>query len=330
MKTKFVNVSYKKVEAAIKGQPAYQKYEARHLKKPRARKIIVSTHPGKQIDCDVMYFSKGYYAPIHNEGFDALVVVVDRFSGYIGIRPLVHGTKTKTADIVGRKVTSIIRSAGFPSVARGGEIFHDNGVEMRDTFPSIMEDAGYKSIVISKVAGAPSVHAENAVRIIRRMVNTKLTAEGRRPAKKSRMAKWWPMARDLVTSYNRNPMTDARSPYSPNQLKSLNAKDRFKVTKAMMDSGMKRLTKLPSRSVDGARVSKQLKVLKVGDRVRYAVEHIRKTGANKRPYPTPRFSSTVHTVTRIVKRKLECASYVLSGHARRRFEREDLLKVGDS
>jgi hypothetical protein len=109
MKTKFVNVSYKKVEAAVKGLPSYQKYQARHIKKPASRKIIVSTAPGKELDVDVMYFSKNYYAPIHNEGFDALIVLVDRFSGYISVRPLLNGPGQKTADKVGRKTAAMIR-----------------------------------------------------------------------------------------------------------------------------------------------------------------------------------------------------------------------------
>ena len=68
-------------------------------------------------------------------------------------------------------------------------------------------------------------------------------------------------------------------------------------------------------------------VLKVGSKVRYAVENIRKTGANTRPYPRQRFSDSVHTVTEIIKRKLGFASFVISGHPKKRFEREDLLKV---
>ena len=326
MKTKYVNVSYNKVKAAIQGLASYQKFEARHVKKPRARKIIVSTKPGAQVDTDVMYFSKNYYRPSHNEGFDALVVCVDRFSGYIGVQPLLAGAKKKTADIVGRKVASILKSS-FPSVSKGGELFHDNGVEMRDTFPSLVADAGYKSIVISKVAGAPSAHAENAVRIIRRLVNTKLTADGRKPAKLSPKAKWWPMARNLVASYNKTPQTDARSPHTPEQLARMSSGSRSKITKAMNAAGAKRLTKVPSRTVNGARVSKQLKVLSVGDSVRYALENIRKTGANKRPYPSQRWSDEIKTIQRVVSRKLGFASYVLSGLPRRRFEREDLQKV---
>ena len=57
MKTKYVNVSYKKVEQAIQSLASYQKYQARHVAKPKARKVIISQGPGEALDTDVMYFS---------------------------------------------------------------------------------------------------------------------------------------------------------------------------------------------------------------------------------------------------------------------------------
>ena len=326
MKTKFANVSYKKVEGAIKALPAYQKYQARHVAKPKARKVIIPTGPGHSLDTDVMKFSTEYYGPRQNEGFDALCVVVDRFSGYIGISPLLRGAKKKTAEIVGDKTQDIITSAAFPS-HRPGTIFSDNGVEYREIFPDKMKEIGYEHVVISKVAGAPSAHAERAVGIIRGLVNNKLTSGGAKPRKDGR-GRWWPLARTLVTEYNKNPMTDARAPYSPNQLKKFTGAKRAAIIRAMRAKGAKRVEGMKHRKdADGNMVSKVLAILKVGDRVRFAVEHMRKTGADKRPYPKQRWSDSTHTVTRVIRRAVGFAMYQLSGRARKRYEREDLQKI---
>lgn len=325
MNTKYANVSYRKVDRAIQSLPGYQKYQARHVQKPKARKVIVSEAPGAQIDADVMFFSEQYYEASENEGYEALVVVVDRFSGYIAIAPLRRGAKKKTADIVSAKISSILRSKGFPT-KRGGKIFHDNGSEFRDIFPERMRQLGYESITISAAAGAPSAHAERAVGIIRKLINQKLTANDNVPRKKSRRARWWPMVRSIVHTYNATPQTDVRAPHSPNELKKMTGGKRSSIMKQMITAGAKRVQKQPGRKdpATGAKVRKNLKILSVGDRVRYAVEHVRKTGANKRPYPKQRWSDSVHTVKRVVARKLGFASYVLDGLPRRRFEREDL------
>lgn len=326
MNKKFVNVSYRKVDRAIQGLPSYQKYQARHVKKPKARKVIIAKTPGAAIDTDVMYFSHDFYRPAHNEGYDALALVVDRFSGYIAIAPLKHGKGRKTADVVAHVTTRMIKSQGFPS-KRGGSIFHDNGVEYREIFPEKMRQVGYKDVVISAAAGAPSAHAERAVGIIRKLVNQKLSANGE---PKKHQERWWPMVRSIVSSYNATPMTDARAPYSPNELKSMGAAKRREVVKAMMAQGEKRVRRQPGRTDPntGAKVSKQLKILKVGDSVRYAVENLRKSagisGAGKRAYPKQRWSDSVHTVRRVITPKLGFASYLLNGLPKRRFEREDL------
>ena len=319
----YVNVSYKKVERAIKGDTSYQKYEARHVKKPTARKVIVSKNPGEAIDTDVMYFSKQFFSPSQNEGFDALAIVVDRFSGYIAISPLRKVPGGKTADVVAGKTAAMINSSGFPS-KQGGTIFHDNGVEYREIFPEKMRQIGYNDVVISAAAGAPSSHAERAVGIIRKLVNQKLSA-GPTPVRKNTMS-WWPMVRNIVHHYNRTPMTDARTPYSPVEIINLRGAEKKKLITAMMRAGAKRVEKQPGREDPntGAKVSKQLEILKVGDRVRFAIRMRRKTGSDKRPYPRQEWSDSVHTVTRVVTRKLGFASYVLSGLPRRRFEREDI------
>ena len=98
--------------------------------------------------------------------------------------------------------------------------------------------------------------------------------------------RWWPLVRSIVTSYNATPMTDARAPHTPNELKKMGPAKRRTIVAVMKTAGWKRVSKQPSRTdAQGNRVSKALKILKVGDRVRYAIENIRKTGANKRPYP---------------------------------------------
>ena len=56
MKTKYANVGYKKVERAIQSLASYQKYQARHVRKPKVRKVIVSGSPGESIDADVMFW----------------------------------------------------------------------------------------------------------------------------------------------------------------------------------------------------------------------------------------------------------------------------------
>ena len=156
MKTRYANVSYKKIERAVQSMPTYQKFQARHVKKPKARKIIVSKIPGMSIDTDVMYFSSEYYMPSRNEGFDALAIVVDRFSGYIAVSPLRAGKGNKTADVVAQKTANMIKSTPFPSI-KGGTIFHDNGVEYRGIFSEKMRQIGYNDVVISAAAGAPSL-----------------------------------------------------------------------------------------------------------------------------------------------------------------------------
>ena len=325
MNKKYVNVSYRKVERAIQSLPGYQKFQARHVQKPKARKVIISDAPGAQLDCDLMVMAEAYYDPYYNEGFVGLAVLVDRFSGYIAISPVRKGEGFKTAEKISGKISQMMRSPAFPT-KKGGKIFHDDGSEFKGIFPQRMRELGYESITISAAAGAPSAHAERAVGIIKKLVNQKLTADGEKPRPKSRQAKWWPMVRNIVSSYNNTPLTDARAPHSPNDLKKMTGANKASIMKAMMKAGSKRVRKQPGRTDPdtGAKVSKSLKILKVGDRVRYAVENIRKTGANDRKYPKQRWSDSVHTVTRVVARKLGFASYVLSGLARRRFEREDL------
>ena len=325
MTKKYVNVSYRKVERAVQALPGYQKYQARHVQKPKVRKVIVSEAPGAQLDVDLMFMAEKYYDAGENEGYTGLAILVDRFSGYIAISPVRKGGGNKTADKISAKVVSMMRSPAFPT-KQNGKIFHDNGSEFQGIFPERMRQQGYESIVISASAGAPSAHVERAVGIVKKLVNQKLTANDTIPRPKSRRAKWWPMVRSIVNSYNDTPLTDARAPHSPNELKRMNGAARNRIMRAMIAAGSKRVRKAPGRTDPntGAKVSKSLKILKVGDRVRYAVENIRKTGANQRKYPKQRWSDSVHTVTRVVVRKLGFASYVLSGLARRRFEREDL------
>ncbi len=324
MNRKYINVSYKKVEAAIKGTESYQKYQARHVTKPKARKIIIARDPGAEIDCDLMYFTTDYFAPSRNEGFGGLLVVVDRFSGYIAVEPFKHGKYGHTSSIIAAKTAQILQSGRFPT-KKGGTIFHDNGSEFMGIFPEQMRQLGYNNVVVSLAAGAPSPHAERAVGIIRKLINTKITSGGEAP-RRDKKGRWWPMARTLVQSYNTLPQTDARAPYSPRELIRMNAQGRAQVVKAMIKAGMKRVSNQPSREDPntGAMVSKVLEILKVGDEVRYAVENVRKAGGDRRDRPKQRWSDTVHRVVRVVKRKLGFASYVLSGLPARRFEREDL------
>ena len=335
MKLKYANLSYRKVESAIKSLASYQKYQARHVKKQPARKVIASTGPGEDIDTDLMSFStkgkRAYYDKRHNEGFTGLAVVVDRFSGYLAVAPWVDRKQTaqrpggKSAAVIAGITSRMIQAAEFPS-KRGGTIFHDNGVEYGSVFPGKMRDIGYTSVVVSKTAGAPSAHAERAVGIIRKLINIKLTADGTKA--KAKTQSWWPLARKIVQNYNNSPMTDVRAPYTPNQLKRFRGARLAEIRRKMNAQGFKRVSKAPSRiTPDGARVSKVLSVLSVGDRVRYAVEHVRKTGANKRPYPKQRWSDSIHRVEQIIIRKLGFANYRVSRLPKRRFEREDLQKV---
>ena len=327
MNRKYVNVSYKKVERAIQSLASYQKFQARHVKKPAARKVMITAKPGEAIDCDLMMFTTDYFAPSRNEGYGGLLVMVDRFSGFIAIDPFKHGKNGHTADIIAHKASLILQNGEFPT-AKDGTIFHDKGSEFLGIFPERMRQLGYKDVIVSLAAGAPSPHAERAVGIIRKLINIKLTSDGRVPYRgKPARGRWWPLARTVVRGYNDTPMTDYRAPYSPNELKTFTGAKRKEIVKKMMESGMKRVNRMGMREDEtGARVSKQLKILRVGDRVRYALENVRKTGAAKqlRDRPRQRWSDSVHTVARVVNRKLGFAVYVLDGLPRRRFEREDL------
>ena len=154
-------------------------------------------------------------------------------------------------------------------------------------------------------------------------MNIKLTSGGQKPRKEKE--RWWPLVRTLVAGYNKTPLTDARAPYSPNQLKKMTGRQRAKIHKLMNEQGFKRVQKTPSRTDSaGNRVTKTLKILEVGDRVRIQKKHKRKTGGIKEKIPKLRWSEAVHTVERVIRRKLGFAVYVLSGLPNRRFEREDL------
>ena len=82
------------------------------------------------------------------------------------------------------------------------------------------------------------------------------------------------------------------------------------------------------KNAQGAKVQKTLKVLEVGDKVRVALEKLRKTGANKRPFPSQRWSSRVHVIAKVHARKVGFARYSVQALPRQRWEREDLQLVG--
>ena len=192
-------------------------------------------------------------------------------------------------------------------------------------FSQRMSQLGYNHVVISQAAGAPSPHAERAVGIIRKLINQKLSANA--PPRKQTQ-KWWPMARDLVRSYNNTPMTDARAPKTPNQLKRLRGRAAAAIVTAMQSAGAKRLGLKGAREVGGAKVQKSLPVLQPGDKVRVAVEILAKTGSMERKFPKQRWSSRVYVIAKRIARKLGFARYTVQGLPRRRFEREDLQLVG--
>jgi hypothetical protein len=272
-----------------------------------------------------MFFSKKYYKPSHNDDNQGLLVVVDRFSGYIAVRPIKFGEKKKSAPVVARAMESVIRQAGFPR-SRGATVFTDNGSEFQTVFQERMRQLNYTHVIISQSAGAPSPHAERAVGIIRKLINQKLSANAQ---PKAHTQSWWPMARTLVQSYNDTPMTDARGPETPNQLKGFRGAKALAVVRRMQKHGMKRLgMKKNSRQGPGtAKVQKTLAILQVGDHVRAALEKLRKTGAMKRPWPKQRWSSKVYRVATVKPRKLGFARYALSGLPNNRWEREDLQLV---
>ena len=325
MSIRYAGFGYKKVESVVKSIPEYQLYQARHLQKKKSRTIIVSRAPGTELECDLMFFSTKYYDPAQNDNNQGLLVVLDRFSGYIAVRPIHKGVNGKSAEVVTRKMENILRSPGFPK-AKDVTLFHDGGGEFGAVFRERMEQLGIKDVTISSAAGAPSVGVERAVGILRKLVNQKLSANAA-PRKDSQS--WWPMVRGLAKSYNDTPMTDARAPSTPNQLKRLSGSGALAVVRKMQKRGAKRLgmAKNSREGPSGAKVQKTLKVLRVGDKVRVALENVRKTGGLKRAYPTQRWSSKVHSVLEVKSRKLGFAVYVVSDLPKRRFEREDVQLV---
>ena len=325
MKTKFCGFGYARIEAAMKTMPEYQKYQARHLQKKKSRTVIISRAPGAEIDADLMFFSKKYYYKGMNDNNQGLLVVVDRFSGYLAVSPVAFGAGGKSAAVVSRKCETILRTDSFPKV-RGRTIFTDAGAEFSEMFQQRMAQLGYNHVVISQAAGAPSPHAERAVGIIRKLINQKLSAAAKPKAETQR---WWPLARTLVRSYNDTPMTDSRAPNTPNQLKRLRGAKAAAMVRGMQKAGAKRLgLKKNARKVGNDHVQKSLPVLNPGDRVRAAIEILSKTGAMERKYPKQRWSSRVYVVVKRLGRKLGFARYTLRGLPRRRFEREDLQLVG--
>jgi hypothetical protein len=325
MKVRYVGFGYRKVEKILKSIPEYQKYQARHLQKKKSRTVVVSHNPGSEIDADLMFFSKKYYKPSMNDGNQGLLVVVDRFSGYIAVRPVKFGENGKSAPVVTRLMESIIRQAGFPR-SRGATVFTDNGSEFQTVFQERMRQLNYNHVIISQSAGAPSPHAERAVGIIRKLINQKLSANA---APKKETQRWWPMARTLAQSYNDTPMTDARGPETPNQLKGMRGQRAARIVKRVQGAGAKRLgmAKNSRKGPGDAKVQKTLAILEVGDHVRAALEKLRKTGAMKRPFPKQRWSSKIYRIATVKSRKLGFARYILTGLPRQRWEREDLQVV---
>jgi len=325
MKIRYIGFGYKRIESIIKSIPEYQKYQSRHLQKKKSRTVQISHAPGLEIEADLMFFSKKYYSAAQNDNNQGLLVVVDRFSGYMAVRPIQFGENGKSSEVVTRKMESILREPGFPR-SRNATVFTDNGSEFQSVFSERMTQLNYTHVIVSLSAGAPSVGVERAVGIIRKLINQKLSANA--PPKK-KTQRWWPMARTLVSSYNDTPMTDARAPLTPNQLKTKRGRGASDIVKRMQAAGAKRLNmKGNSRTTpSGAKVQKQLKILEVGDQVRVALENLRKTGSLKRPWPKQRWSSKVYTVAKVLQRALGFARYQLRGLARKRFEREDLQLV---
>jgi len=325
MKVRYVGFGYKKVEKILKSIPEYQKYQARHLHKKKSRTIIISHKAGANIDADLMFFSKKYYDPDMNDNNQGLLVVVDRFSGYVAVRPVKFGEKKKSSPVVTRLMESILREQGFPR-SRGATVFTDNGVEFQEVFQERMRQMNYNHVIISKSAGAPSPHAERAVGIIRKLINQKLSANA---APKKDTQRWWPMARTLVQSYNDTPMTDSRGPETPNQLKAMRGAKALRVVRRMQSAGSKRLgmAKNSRKGPGNSKVQKTLAILEVGDHVRAALEKLLKTGAMKRPFPKQRWSSKVYRVATVKSRKLGFARYILAGRPKQRWEREDLQLV---
>lgn len=326
MRTKFAGFGYKMVERHMKSIHAYQKYQARHLQKKKSRTVIISRAPSSEIDSDLMFFSRKYYSPNMNDNMQGLIVVVDRFSGYLAVKPISFGEKQKSAEVVSRKTEQMLRSDSFPKT-RKRTLFTDNGSEYQEMFDERMRQLGYTHVIISKAAGAPSPHAERAVCIIRKLINQKLSANAK-PKKHSQ--RWWPLARQLVTSYNVTPMTDARAPFTPNQLKRMRGRKAAEIVRAMQGAGIKKLgmARNSRTTTTGAKVQKNLSIIEVGDRVRVAVEKLRKTGAMKRPWPKQRWSSKVYTIAKVMKRKIGFARYTVQGLPSQRWEREDIQLVG--
>ena len=137
------------------------------------------------------------------------------------------------------------------------------------------------------------------------------------------------MARQLVQSYNDTPMSDARGPETPNQLKAMRGQRAARIVQRVQGAGAKRLgmAKNSRKGPGDAKVQKTLKILQVGDHVRAALEKLQKTGAMKRPFPKQRWSSKVYRVAKVISRKLGFARYTLVGLPRQRWEREDLQLV---
>jgi len=328
MKVKYCGFGYKMIEKHMKSIPEYQLHQAVHLKKTKSRAVVISRAPGSEIDSDLMFFSKKYYDPSQNDNMQGLIVVVDRFSMFLAVKPISFGEKQKSAEIVSRKVEQMLRSDSFPKT-RSRTIFTDGGVEYSQMFSSRMKQLGYNHVVISQAAGAPSPHAERAVGIIRKLINQKLSANAPPKAESQR---WWPMARALVSSFNNTPLTDARAPHTPNQLKRMRGARAAAVVRAMQGQGAKNLgMDKNSRTLPGgAKVQKRLPVLQVGSRVRIALEKLSKDSGmtGKRPYPKQRWSSKIYTILRVVARKLGFARYTVRGAPRQRFEREDLQLIG--
>jgi hypothetical protein len=212
LQKKYINVSHKKVERAIKSTTTYQLNDARTLQKPRGGGGVVRTsRPGERIEVDLMVLSNsksgGILPQDANDGMVGLLVITDAFSGYTLARPY----KNKSPIFIARLAKQILTQFKKRMSFKGGIATGDQGSEMKAEFPRMVTSMGLTWKPLR--AHAPAQHVERRNGMIRANINSRLSA------KKSK--RWVGLWLKVVNGLNNSPFTDWRKPQTPNEILKL-------------------------------------------------------------------------------------------------------------
>lgn len=309
---KFVNISWAKVEKAVKSTTNYQLYDARQVSKPRGGPTVDAERVGALLEIDLAVFSQGKSTGIlprdKNAGYTGLVVVIDALSGYVQA----EAYKTKTIDEVTSLTRTILRKFQARMKLKGGTAQHDGGGEFggggggTSKFTDMVTSFGIKEIALPKSRSA--VHVEGVNNQIRKNINSRLAASG----KKS----WVSIYRKIISGLNNTSFTDWRAPQTPLEITKLSPKEQRKLFFLSKAKKEKRNAKLKGAN---------LRDLEPGEFVRIALDAKTKGEKPQQKGPRQKWSAKVYTISKRSKKGV----YTLKEMPKRRYARYWLQLVPD-